>query len=134
MNRRAAAHRLASLRLVVVVCLTLLCTAPTPGDVGGCGQPAQDLDADAFFQQKRRIDCRHCEDCGFSTETCEQACADEELTTDGFPAGCYPLVHDGEVCLRALDDASCSEYRTYVDDDSSRVPSECNFCPPREEP
>jgi hypothetical protein len=128
-----ARQRVTIARLVLVVCLTLLCTAPTPGDVGGCGQPARDLDPEAFFQEKRRIDCSHCTECGIRTESCDVACSEEPPPIEGFPAGCYPLVHDGEVCLRALDDASCDEYRPYVADEAPQVPSECNFCPPRED-
>lgn len=126
-------ERLNRVRLFAAVCLTLLCTAPTPGDVGGCGQPARDLDADAFFQEKRRVDCSHCRECGIRTASCEAACSEDAPPSEGFPSGCYPLVHDGEVCLRALDDASCDEYRSYVDDEAPQVPSECNFCPPRED-
>jgi hypothetical protein len=40
-----------------------------------------------------------------------------------------PLVHDGEVCLRALDDGGCEDYRNYMSDLSPSVPTECNFCP-----
>jgi hypothetical protein len=46
-----------------------------------------------------------------------------------FPDRCVPLVHDGEVCLRALQYASCDDYRAYVSDVSPSVPTECNFCP-----
>jgi hypothetical protein len=46
-----------------------------------------------------------------------------------FPEGCAPLVHDGEVCLRALHFASCDAYRGYVDDAAPTVPTECDFCP-----
>jgi hypothetical protein len=40
-----------------------------------------------------------------------------------------PLVHDGEVCLRALDDAACEDYLEYMSDVAPTVPTECNFCP-----
>jgi hypothetical protein len=51
-----------------------------------------------------------------------------------FPEGCLPLVHDGEVCLRALLYATCAEYEAYVDDARPKVPSECDFCPEGERP
>jgi hypothetical protein len=46
-----------------------------------------------------------------------------------FPKGCFPLVHDGEVCLRALSYSTCDEYVEYLDDRVPRIPTECNFCP-----
>jgi hypothetical protein len=104
----------------------LLLAAPTAGDIGSCGQPIEDLDPTKFFTEKRRIDCQHCQDCDFQTRTCTQACAG--IGQNEFPAGCYPLVHDGEVCLHALRDASCDEYAPYVADQSPQAPSECNFC------
>ena len=45
-----------------------------------------------------------------------------------IPQTCRPLLHDGEVCLRALNAASCSDYATFVDDDAPALPSECEFC------
>lgn len=109
--------------------IALLCLAPTPGDVGGCGAPARDLDPIAFFASRGAIDCSRCTECGLRSPVCERACAGE-LEADAFPAGCYPLVHDGTVCLRALTRASCEDYRLVVADPPS-VPSECNFCPLR---
>jgi hypothetical protein len=104
-----------------------LLLAPTPGDVGGCGQTARDLDAVAFFASKQAIECSKCGECGLSTPACERACNREEIPEE-FPVGCYPLVHDGTVCLRALTQASCAVARQVVADPPS-VPSECNFCP-----
>jgi hypothetical protein len=52
------------------------------------------------------------------------------LSQDAFPDDCLPLVHDGEVCLRALLDADCDEYSRYVVSDPE-IPLECNFCPVR---
>ena len=121
----------ASLGLALLA--VLLCTAPTPGDVGGCGQPPRDLDPEAFFRNQRRIDCERCRQCGLLTERCTQACDRERPLPTEFPEGCYPLVHDGEVCLRALDAASCSDYAEFMRDAAPSVPSECNFCPPRED-
>jgi hypothetical protein len=39
------------------------------------------------------------------------------------------LVHDGEVCLNALDAASCDDYEQYVANQGATIPTECNFCP-----
>ena len=108
--------------------LALPLLAPTPGDIGGCGETARDLDPVAFFSSKQSIECSLCRECGITTPACDGACAREELP-EQFPPGCYPLVHDGTVCLRALTQASCSDHRKVVADPPS-VPSECNFCPP----
>ena len=112
---------------VAVVALFFL-AAPTAGDIGSCGQSAEDLDARKFFQAKEQIDCRRCFDCGIDTLVCGKAC-DLEPSKATFPVGCYPLVHDGEVCLNALDAASCQSYVGYVADEGATVPTECNFCP-----
>ena len=120
-------------RASVALLLALFCAAPTPGDIGGCGQERQELDAPIFFAKKQQIDCRRCDECGILSERCESACADEDVP-DAFPERCHPLVHDGEVCLRALDDAACDEYSSYMADDSPTAPSECNFCPPEDQP
>lgn len=106
----------------------LICLAPTPGDVGGCGQAARDLDPEAFFASKQAIECSRCRECDLVTAACQSAC-DRGPTETEFPVGCFPLVHDGTVCLRALTRASCEEHRKVVAD-APRVPSECNFCPP----
>lgn len=111
--------------------LLLFVAAPTPGDVGGCGQEAQFLDAPTFFATKRGIDCSRCTECAIITVSCNRACDHHAETPKAFPAHCYPLVHDGEVCLRALENASCGEYEQYMDDKNPGSPTECNFCPPR---
>jgi hypothetical protein len=110
-----------------LACLAF-CAAPTPGDIGGCGQKPQELGAPEFFELKNSIDCERCTECALSSSLCDRAC---ETTTDErtFPAGCVPLVHDGEVCLRALLYASCEDYAVYVDDRGPSVPTECDFCP-----
>jgi hypothetical protein len=110
----------------------LVLAAPTAGDIGSCGQALEELDPVKFFTEKRRIDCQQCQDCELQSQSCEHACAG--LGPSEFPAGCYPLVHDGEVCLRALRDASCSAYETYVADAAPAAPTECNFCSPAERP
>ena len=110
-----------------------LCLAPTPGDIGGCGQAAQDLDPLAFFLSMQSVQCRRCEECRIRTAFCESVCSSIEpgsqIPTE-FPEGCFPLVHDGTVCLRALTQASCEDHREFAADPPS-VPSECNFCPER---
>jgi hypothetical protein len=115
-------------RVFLALVALLFCAAPVPGDVGGCGQSADELDPEVFFASKRVIDCRQCQSCGISTRLCSAACAanDEQ---QNFPEGCRPLVHDGEVCLRALHFASCDDYASYVDDAHPTVPTECDFCP-----
>ncbi len=113
---------------VALALALLFCLAPTPGDLGGCGQTAEDLDPVAFFNSKSAIECARCQECGFSTPACQRACERVDVPTE-FPTGCFPLVHDGTVCLRALTQGSCSEHRKLVADRPS-VPSECNFCPP----
>ena len=119
--------------LAAVVALALFSMAPTPGDIGGCGQEPQQLDAKTFFGSKKIIDCRRCDSCGLHTDACQAACDDEVTPAEAFPEHCFPLVHDGEVCLRALYNASCDDYAGYVDDDPGKrtSPTECNFCPPR---
>jgi hypothetical protein len=119
-------------RLELVALIALLLTfvaAPTPGDIGGCGQSAQQLDPGVFFASKNNIDCQRCQECGLTFTSCTKACDPNAAISDAFPDNCYPLVHDGEVCLRALYNASCSDYLRYMDDWSPDTPSECNFCP-----
>ncbi len=102
--------------------------APVPGDVGGCGQEPQELDPQTFFSSKQYIECEHCRDCGLETGACSRACQDE-LVQQTFPKDCVPLVHDGEVCLRALDDGSCEDFRNFMSDVAPEIPTECDFCP-----
>jgi hypothetical protein len=108
--------------------LLLVCVAaPTAGDIGSCGQPIAELDPQVFFRDKGAIDCARCGQCGFQSSLCTRACSAE--TAVEFEEHCYPLVHDGEVCLNALRAAGCSEYAAYVRDAAPTVPTECNFCP-----
>lgn len=116
-------------RGLTTVVAVLLCAAPVPGDIGSCGQPIQRLDAGRFFSAKNVVDCRRCTECDVPSATCEHACDGEAAPASTFPTGCVPLVHDGEVCLRALLYASCDDYAGYMDDESPLVPTECNFCP-----
>jgi hypothetical protein len=107
--------------------LFVLLAAPTAGDIGSCGQKPVELDPEAFFQEKRSVDCDHCNRCGFDSKACTEACADKGPIA--FDVDCFPNVHDGEVCLRALRAAGCNEYAAYVADLAPTVPTECNFCP-----
>jgi hypothetical protein len=116
-------------KLGLLLLSLLFCTAPTPGDVGGCGQRPAELDPGTFFASKANIDCQRCAECSVTSKSCETACSDPPPST--FPDGCLPLVHDGEVCLRALLHASCDDYASYMSDGSPSVPTECNFCPER---
>lgn len=104
------------------------CAAPVPGDVGGCGQAAVELDARVFFSSLQDSQCQQCRDCNVLTRACERACADS-LVQSEFPKDCVPLVHDGEVCLRAIQQSSCGDVREYMSDESPSIPTECNFCP-----
>jgi hypothetical protein len=115
------------LRTIVAV---VLCAAPVPGDIGSCGQPVQQLDASRFFGAKKVVDCRRCTECTLPSTACQDACDQHVEPATSFPAGCVPLVHDGEVCLRALLYASCDDYAGYMDDQSPQAPTECDFCPP----
>lgn len=108
----------------------LLTLAPTAGDIGSCGQSAVELDETKFFQQKERIDCLACQECVLDSPlACAQAC-DGVVNVVPFPDGCLPLVHDGEVCLNALEAASCDDMAKYLDKDAPTIPFECNFCSP----
>ncbi len=114
--------------------VVLLCAAPTPGDIGGCGHPAADLDPEAFLRQQREVECEACRRCSIAGARCSQACAGELGRAAAFPEGCYPLAFDGAVCLRALEEAACDELRRYLSDARPTLPSECDFCPESERP
>ncbi len=113
---------------LVLALLGAFCLAPTPGDIGGCGQPAQPLDPTIFYDSLYATDCRACEKCGFMTMACKAACAPPG-GPQSFPLGCEPVAHDGEVCLRVLQSTSCHDYASYVSDSAPTRPSECQFCP-----
>ncbi|HRI67337.1 MAG TPA: hypothetical protein PK156_24005 [Polyangium sp.] len=108
--------------------LLLVVAAPVVGDIGSCGEQPIELDAKTFFTNKALVDCARCRGCGIITSTCTKACEDPPIPT-AFPEGCYPIVHDGEVCLHALEATSCSTYESYVSDQGASIPTECNFCP-----
>ncbi|MBN2195586.1 MAG: hypothetical protein JW751_22390 [Polyangiaceae bacterium] len=120
------------LRLAGVVLVVFGSLGAVPGDVGGCGQPRETLEPARFFQQLREIECEQCTRCSLGTQACRDACFGAETNPTAFPEDCVPLVHDGEVCLRAIEAAACGAFATYVDDDSPRLPTECDFCPPPE--
>lgn len=105
----------------------MCCLAPAPGDVGGCGQVPRDLDPVVFFSSKRFLECQRCRDCTLDTPACTEACEGNSALEE-FPESCFPLVHDGTVCLRAIDEADCDRHRRAMSTPPS-VPSECNFCP-----
>lgn len=108
--------------------LAVLCMAPTPGDIGGCGTTPTELDVESYAYARKAQDCERCNDCALHTARCSRAC-DPNLPPDtALPTTCRPLEHDGEVCLRALHEASCSTYATYVADTGASTPSECDFC------
>ena len=119
------------LKLLLGFLALAFCAAPVPGDVGGCGQEAQDLDPIVFFSSKQNVECAHCQECEILSIACQRACEDV-LAQSEFPETCAPLVHDGEVCLRALDDGSCEDFLGYMSDVAPTVPTECNFCPVQE--
>jgi hypothetical protein len=108
--------------------LLLVVAAPTVGDIGGCGAAPTDLDAAAFFEAKAKLDCERCSACGIQSIPCTVAC-DPAQTPASFPLGCFPIQHDGDVCLRALEASSCDVYATFVADQGATIPTECNFCP-----
>jgi len=116
------------MKLALAFVALAFCAAPVPGDVGGCGQDSQPLDPDVFFWSLQGIECDHCQQCDLSTAACARACG-QQLVQSAFPKDCEPLVHDGEVCLRALQDGSCSDFSDYMSDRAPTIPTECNFCP-----
>lgn len=103
-------------------------SGPAVGDVGGCGATATELDEVKFANARKTIDCRRCGECAIAADHCVRACDAVAPSDVSFPKTCRPLLHDGEVCLRALLAASCSAYASYVDDIAPAVPSECDFC------
>jgi hypothetical protein len=127
-SARAKVRPFEVLRLVVAI--VLFCAAPTAGDIGSCNQPDQALDPKPFFAEKKVIDCEQCQACGLVfTKACKAACSKNPPSPDTFPDDCLPLVHDGEVCIDALEAASCASYSHFVADQGATTPSECDFCP-----
>ncbi len=115
--------------LVVAAALALFFgAAPTVGDVGSCGAAPVDLDPQRFALAPKVEDCQRCFECNISDQTCQSACAPNVPSNVGWPSTCHPLQHDGEVCLDALQAATCSAYRGFVSDDAPTLPTECDFC------
>jgi hypothetical protein len=115
------------LRLAAV--LIFFTAAPTAGDIGSCGQAPDDLDPVKFFTVKQQLDCDKCNSCAIDSNACKLAC-DPGLHQTAFPPDCYPVVHDGEVCLNALQTSGCNDYSLFMSDGQPTIPTECNFCPP----
>lgn len=115
------------LRLALLV--LFFTAAPTVGDIGSCGQAPDEMDPVKFYTAKQQLDCDRCTTCGLLSEACTRACEPALEQTD-FPRDCRPLVHDGEVCLNALQASGCDDYRQYMSDFQPTIPTECNFCPP----
>lgn len=126
MTRRQPTRQGVAIGFVVGV-LGVLCMAPTPGDVGGCGTTVTELNVDNYAYARKQIDCDRCNECSLHTTRCVHACDPNAPPDTSLPTTCRPLEHDGEVCVRALHYASCSDYATYVTDTPS-IPSECDFC------
>ena len=114
--------------VVAAVLAVVFGTGATPGDIGGCGSRASDLDVGAFAKQRKDVDCARCQDCGLTTKRCTRACDPKAAPDFAVPSTCHPLAHDGDVCLRALRAASCDDYGRYVDDEAPTSPTECEFC------
>ena len=119
--------RRAELALAAVLAL-VFGAGPTVGDVGSCGETATALDQPSFAAERKAVDCRRCTECGLTTQACATACDPGALPTVAWPSTCNPLQHDGDVCLRALEAASCGDYASFVSDMSPAVPGECDFC------
>jgi hypothetical protein len=116
-------------QLALAAILALVFTAaPTPGDVGSCGQQATALDEPLFLADRQALDCTRCMQCGLTTQACQNACNPKAPSPYVWAATCYPLQHDGVVCLDALEAASCSTYASFVSDVDPTIPTECQFC------
>ncbi len=121
--------RLKGWTLLRLALVTIFFTAaPTAGDIGSCAQSPDELDPEKFYAAKEAADCKKCIACDLTSEACVHACEPELDLTD-FPRRCFPLVHDGEVCLRKIDASSCSDFAAFVADEGATIPTECNFCP-----
>lgn len=113
--------------LFVTGLLAILCMAPTAGDIGGCGATIAALDPAAYAFERKDLDCRRCQECALTTPRCARACDATKSPDVSVPSTCKPVKHDGEVCIRALEAASCDDYASYVAE-APTSPSECQFC------
>ena len=120
-------------RTLFAMLLAVFVMAPTVGDIGGCGGSSDRLDARKFFTERYRVECAMCRECGYTTIACRRACDRRTVAPSTFPDGCEPVVHDGEVCLRALETLDCDGFADIVDPQPI-VPTECDFCPAPAEP
>ncbi|HEY1695599.1 MAG TPA: hypothetical protein VGG39_25705 [Polyangiaceae bacterium] len=126
---RAPTRRVRTRDLALVAFFALVFGAgPTVGDVGSCGDQATALAESTFAAQRKAMDCQRCTQCGITTQTCTNACNPSKPSDVAWPSTCYPLEHDGIVCLDALQAASCSTYASFVSDVDPAIPSECDFC------
>jgi hypothetical protein len=116
------------MRRAAVFMFGALCMAPTAGDVGGCGAEVTELNAQQYAFDRKSMDCTRCRECGFGTVRCMRACDATKSPDTSVPSTCKPVKHDGEVCLRALEVATCDAYSAYIDDRAPATPSECEFC------
>ena len=115
-------------RHLVGILLALLCTAPTVGDVGGCGEEPEELSSGGYATARKSFECARCKECRLMTAHCRRACDPKQPSDAELAPTCRPLVHDREVCFRAMGDLSCEEFARVVDDVNPRAPSECLFC------
>ena len=113
---------------LVAVAALVFGAGPTVGDVGSCGTSATALDVKDFEAQRKALDCQRCKDCNILTTACSDACDPAKPSSVSIPSTCYPLEHDGQVCLDALEAASCCTYASFVSDVAPTVPTECDFC------
>ena len=112
--------------LVAVSAVFLL--APTPGAMGGCGKTAEEMSASGYARARKITDCGRCTECGVQSDRCVRACNERLAPEIALPATCRPLLHDGVVCIRAINAASCAAFASYVDERAPVTPSECAFC------
>ncbi len=110
------------------IVLAICALAPTVGDVGGCGSEIAPLDAQKYFAERLRVECARCRECGLRSAACSRACDRRTVVPTTFPAGCRPVEHDGQVCLRAIEALSCDGFADVVSP-APIVPTECDFCP-----
>jgi hypothetical protein len=115
-------------RLLAASVLALLCAAPTAGDIGGCGDKPVELSPIGYSAARKRLECDRCRECSLATGRCRRACDPKAPGDVDLPATCRPLLHDSEVCERALLNLSCADFADAVDDVSPRAPGECLFC------
>ena len=116
------------LSILVAVLAALAVLAPTPGDTGGCGTAVVEMSSAGYGNARKLADCARCKECNIGSERCARACNRSVPPEFALPPTCRPLLHDGQVCLRAIYAASCADFATYVDENAPVTPSECGFC------